>query len=187
MPMVTADHDTPLGTMWSAWTARGLYSLHLGPPRGLDMDQRRGETEFCDAVMQTRISALDERLDAFFRTGRESFDDVVIDSRGWTEFASRVYECCRSISAATTVTYKDLAKLAGSEKASRAVGAAMARNRILLVIPCHRVISGGGQLRGFSAPGGLATKRRLLELERRGHWPADVFETEPKLRLQASN
>ena len=71
------------------------------------------------------------------------------------------------------MTYKQLAKLAGNEKASRAVGAAMSRNRILLVIPCHRVIAAGGGLRGFSAPGGLATKRLLLQLEREGSLSED--------------
>jgi methylated-DNA-[protein]-cysteine S-methyltransferase len=60
-----------------------------------------------------------------------------------------------------------LATGVGSRGASRAVGAAMSRNRILLVIPCHRVVSAGGVLRGFSAPGGLRTKQFLLDLESR--------------------
>ncbi|MCL4165073.1 UNVERIFIED_CONTAM: hypothetical protein GTU68_055700 [Idotea baltica] len=77
----------------------------------------------------------------------------------------RVYQCCRQIQPGDTMTYKQLAAAAGNEKASRAVGAAMSRNRILLVIPCHRVLAANGQLRGFSAPGGLATKQSLLDLE----------------------
>ena len=48
----------------------------------------------------------------------------------------------------------------------------MARNRVPLVIPCHRVVAAGGALRGFSAPGGLETKQRLLQLERNGQWAA---------------
>jgi methylated-DNA-[protein]-cysteine S-methyltransferase len=88
-----------------------------------------------------------------------------LDGSGWTAFGRAVYRECRRIPAGTTVTYGELAERAGTRSASRAVGALMARNRILLVIPCHRVVAVGGGLRGFSAEGGLATKRYLLDLE----------------------
>ncbi len=173
MNLTTAEHPTPLGTMWSRWTDRGLYSLLWDAPADSQHD-----SHIASLGNITQIAEFSDQLEAFFRTGRESFADVVIDASGWTEFTSRVYDCCRTIEPGKTVTYKQLARLAGNENASRAVGAAMSRNRILLVIPCHRVISGGGQLRGFSAPGGLATKRQLLELEQRGHMPATLFAGE---------
>ena len=62
----------------------------------------------------------------------------------------------------------DSEKLAGKERASRAVGTAMRKNRIPLVIPCHRVVASGGGIGGYSAPGGLDTKRMLLQLEQHG-------------------
>jgi len=99
-------------------------------------------------------------------TGGDVFLGVVVDPTGWTTFRHRVYQQCRKIPAGSTCTYQQLAAMAGSPKASRAVGAAMASNRVPLVIPCHRVVSAGGDLRGFSAPGGLETKRMLLQLER---------------------
>ncbi len=163
MRVTTTDHETPLGTMWSAWTDRGLYSLNWEPP---DF-----ETVCASPASKQQIDQFRQRLAKFFQAGQESFLDVAIDPTGWTQFSSEVYRRCRTIPPATTLTYKQLAALAGNEKASRAVGAAMSRNRILLVIPCHRVIAAGGGLRGFSAPGGLATKRLLLELEREGSWP----------------
>lgn len=79
-------------------------------------------------------------------------------------FFRRVYESAHAIPPGQTRTYKELALAAGSPLASRAVGQAMARNPFPLVIPCHRVL-GTGHAGGFSAPGGLATKDRLLQLE----------------------
>ena len=163
MRMTTIEHETPLGTMWSAWTNQGLYSLNW--------EQPDFEPVAASSTTKQRIDLFHQRLSRFFQSGQESFADVAIDATGWTKFSSEVYRHCRMIEPATTLTYKQLAQLAGNQQASRAVGAAMSRNRILLVIPCHRVIAAGGGLRGFSAPGGLATKQLLLELERQRGWP----------------
>ena len=171
MRVTTTDHKTPLGTMWSAWTDRGLYSLNW--------EQPDFETVVASSITKQRIDLFRGCLAGFFQTGQESFSEVAIDPTGWTQFTFQVYRHCRRIAPATTLTYKQLAELAGNQQASRAVGAAMSRNRLLLVIPCHRVIAAGGGLRGFSAPGGLATKRLLLELERERCWPTDLFADAP--------
>ncbi len=157
----TAVHSTPLGLFWSRWTDRGLYRLDRNRPDvPLELSQ----------PMKDQVDQLDHLLQEFFQAGRVSFAAVTVDPGGWTDFAARTYDACRAIKAGTTATYKQLAAAAGNPNASRAVGAAMARNRVLLVIPCHRVVSTGGNLGGFSAPGGLTTKRSLLELERCGCW-----------------
>jgi methylated-DNA-[protein]-cysteine S-methyltransferase len=75
-----------------------------------------------------------------------------------------VYQALRAVGAGRTVTYAELAALAGSPGAVRAVGQALARNPCPLVVPCHRVVAAGGA-GGFTAPGGLETKRWLLGLE----------------------
>ncbi|MBX9789440.1 MAG: methylated-DNA--[protein]-cysteine S-methyltransferase [Pirellulales bacterium] len=82
-------------------------------------------------------------------------------------FARRVLEACRRIPYGQTRSYAQLAAAAGSPGAARAVGRVMAGNRVPLVIPCHRVVGSAGKLGGFSAPGGLETKQRLLDLEAR--------------------
>ena len=68
-----------------------------------------------------------------------------------------------------TTSYSELAKKVGSPRAARAVGQAMARNPLPLIVPCHRVLAAGGKLGGFTAPGGTLTKKRLLEIERQLH------------------
>ena len=82
-----------------------------------------------------------------------------------TPFARRVLAACRRIPYGQTLSYAELAAAAGSPGAARAVGSVMAQNRLPLLIPCHRVVGSRGKLGGFSAPGGLETKVRLLELE----------------------
>lgn len=147
---VYAEHATPLGPMWSTWTALGLYRFDFKKPDG----------------PTARSKDLDRALEAFFRGDHSAIESLTLDATGWTEFTRRVYEACRRIPIGQTVSYQQLAASVGRPRASRAVGGAMSRNRVLLVIPCHRVIAANGKLTGFSAPGGLETKQRLLDLER---------------------
>ncbi|HZP27547.1 MAG TPA: MGMT family protein, partial [Acidimicrobiia bacterium] len=87
------------------------------------------------------------------------------DMHGIPRFHQRVYEAARAVPVGTTVTYGELAARVGSPASARAVGQAMAANPFPIVVPCHRVLSAGGRLGGFSATGGLATKRRMLAIE----------------------
>lgn len=164
-------HESPIGDLWSTWTESGLYSLGWKKP-----DRNLESSNLKDASQ--RACELDRLLAEYFHSGSAVFSGVTVDPAGWTSFTANVYRCCRQIGSGETQTYKQLATAAGNEMASRAVGAAMARNRVLLVIPCHRVLSAQGQLRGFSARGGLATKRQLLDLEKAGSWPQDLFSSE---------
>ena len=72
---------------------------------------------------------------------------------------------CRDIRFGQTVSYGRLAEMAGKPGAARAVGRALAKNPLPLIIPCHRVICANGKIGGFSAPGGVTLKKRLLQLE----------------------
>lgn len=91
---------------------------------------------------------------------------VVLD--GFSVFARRVLTACRNIGFGQTVTYGQLAEMAGKPGAARAVGGILAKNPLPLIIPCHRVICANGSLGGFSASGGIRTKAKLIELEKQG-------------------
>ena len=80
-------------------------------------------------------------------------------------FARAVWSAARRVRAGRTVSYGELARAIGRPGAARAVGGALGRNPVPLVVPCHRIVGATGALHGFSARGGVATKRRLLELE----------------------
>ena len=96
------------------------------------------------------------------------FRDVAVDPGALTPFWEVVVRQCREIPYGRTMSYGQLAARAQSPRAARAVGNCMARNRIPLIIPCHRVIAASGGPGPYSAPGGTAMKRRLLLLEARG-------------------
>ncbi len=91
--------------------------------------------------------------------------DVSLALDDATPFEREIWQACRQVPYGMTVTYAELAARAGHPNAARAVGAAMARNRCPLVIPCHRVLRSDGALGGFSGPGGVSLKRELLDLE----------------------
>ena len=84
---------------------------------------------------------------------------------GVPDFDRRVYAEARSIAPGETRTYGEIAARLGDPGLSRAVGQALGRNPFVIVVPCHRVLAAGGKAGGFSAPGGVETKRRLLEIE----------------------
>ena len=102
---------------------------------------------------------------AYFNATSVDFDDVECEMPGEGAFGGKVLLACRTIRYGQTTNYGGLAKLIGQPDASRAVAAALGKNAIPLVIPCHRVTYAGGDLGGFSAAGGVEVKRRMLALE----------------------
>lgn len=91
---------------------------------------------------------------------------IPLDYSAQPEFHRNVYDITRAIDPGRTLTYGEVAARAGAPGAAQAVGQALGRNPIPLIVPCHRVLAADHGLHGFSAPGGVATKARLLEIER---------------------
>ncbi len=120
-----------------------------------------------DAISDpVRFAELRNRLLQYFDGGDIEFGDVALDVEDAPDFQRRAWQACRAIPRGETRTYKWLAKMAGSPNAPRAAGQTMARNRIPIIVPCHRVIGSDGSLRGFgSGDTRIELKRRLLELE----------------------
>jgi methylated-DNA-[protein]-cysteine S-methyltransferase len=100
---------------------------------------------------------------------RVDFSRFEIDLARLTPYQRRVVEVVRSIPRGETLSYSQVAERSGSPNAARAVGNTMANNRFPILVPCHRVLTSTGQLGGFSAPGGVAFKQRLLDLESAGN------------------
>ena len=107
--------------------------------------------------------ALVERLQEYFAGEPVTFEDVAVDLEYETPFLERCAHALRAVPRGETVTYGELAALAGSPGAARAAGSFCARNRLGLFVPCHRVVGAGGL--GSYGFHGVAYKRRLLELE----------------------
>ena len=138
-------------------------SCESGPP---PMDP-----EFDPFEVTEWLEVLAARIDAYAQGEPDDFRDVLVEHQALTRFQRKVLSACRAIPYGQTASYAELAARCGSPGAARAVGNIMARNRVPLIIPCHRVLNSSGELGGFSAPGGVTTKRKLLDLER--HVDAD--------------
>jgi methylated-DNA-[protein]-cysteine S-methyltransferase len=105
------------------------------------------------------------RIVALFEGARDDLLDLPLDVRAVPPFHLAVYEATRRIPPGETRTYGEVAKAVGSPGASRAVGGALGKNPFPIVVPCHRVLAAGGKSGGFTAPGGVETKWRMLALE----------------------
>jgi methylated-DNA-[protein]-cysteine S-methyltransferase len=112
-----------------------------------------------------RHTPLERRLRAYASGEPVDLRDIAVDPGAVSPFQRRVLEECRRIPYGRTVSYAALAAKAGFPGAARAVGNCMAGNRVPLVAPCHRVVRSDGGVGSYSAMGGTAMKRRLLELE----------------------
>ncbi|HZF94015.1 MAG TPA: MGMT family protein [Allosphingosinicella sp.] len=105
---------------------------------------------------------------------------VPLDLAAASDLERKVWQAALRIPLGEVRTYGDIAREIGSPGAAQAVGAALGRNPIPILVPCHRVLASGGRGGGFSAPGGTRTKFRILEIEgARRPGDAGLFETLP--------
>ncbi|MFQ5665717.1 MAG: methylated-DNA--[protein]-cysteine S-methyltransferase [Candidatus Binatia bacterium] len=109
-----------------------------------------------------KMAAIVQQLTAYFSGHRRTLD-LPLDLRRATVFQRRVLLAARQVPAGQVVSYGEIAKRIGQPRASRAVGQALGRNPIPIVIPCHRVVAGDGTLGGYT--GGLHIKKKLLGIE----------------------
>ena len=174
--MTTSTNDCYFATFatrlgWMAIIAQGnhLKQLVFGYPSKKSALVALDKQYLAAATPKDADSALVARLRAYAEGKVDDFQDLSVDLDKTTAFQQKVLKLCRRIPFGKTMTYGELATRAGSSRAARAVGSCMARNRIPLVIPCHRVVPSGGKLGNYSAPGGTETKKRLLEMERQAN------------------
>lgn len=149
---------TAAGEFCVAYTDEGLYALEF-PGEGPSGHASVGESE---PAWLVRLA--NDLVDYF--AGRRVEFCCPLDSTGYPPFFKRVLTAAMKIPYGECSDYRRLAAEAGSPKAFRAAGQAMAHNRTPVVVPCHRVLRSDGGLGGFS--GGLSWKRRLLSLEAAG-------------------
>ncbi len=155
---------TWLGDLWAAQSPAGLVAISLWGDRNRfvnEVIQLTGkQPEYAPQHLAQATSQLAEFLD-----GKRKKFTIPIDWSVMTPFQKMVLEVVSRIEYGRTQTYSEIARQIGKPKAVRAVGRANATNPIPIMIPCHRVLGSDGRLHGYSAPGGVETKARLLRLE----------------------
>lgn len=154
--------DTEIGPMLAAVTDHGLARLlyDAEPEAHLESLARQAGRRVLRSPR--RLDDARRELDEYF-AGRRTAFDLSLDLRGLPDFTVRVLHELALVPYGRTATYGELARRVGSPSASRAVGTVMNRNRIPIVLPCHRIVGASGQLVGYA--GGLDRKLHLLRLE----------------------
>lgn len=158
---------TSLGSCGIAWSLRGVAGVQL-PEASDEATRARLRKRFPDAIETTPPPAVQQAIDGIVALLEGEVLDLLhipLDMTGIPPFHRQVYEAARAIPQGATVSYGALAEKLGAPGAARAVGQALARNPFALIVPCHRVLAAGGRMGGFSAEGGISTKRRLLAIE----------------------
>ncbi len=158
---------TRLGRCGIAWGDRGVRLVQLPESNAVRM-RARMLRRFPDAVESAPPAPVQAAIDgivALLDGGAGDLSSVVLDMQQVPELDRRVYAVARTIPPGSTLSYGEVAARLGEPGAARDVGQALGRNPFAIVVPCHRVVAANGKLGGFSAPGGAATKLRLLQIE----------------------
>jgi methylated-DNA-[protein]-cysteine S-methyltransferase len=159
--------DSPIGTCGIAWNAKGIAGFQL-PSATAQATRSRLQQRWTEAVESAPPSGVQRAIDhvlALLKGEAIDLSDIPVDLADAPDFHRKVYEIARTIPPGRTMTYGEIAKRLGVPQESREVGQALGRNPIAIIVPCHRVLGADGKMGGFSASGGVATKRRILEIE----------------------
>lgn len=159
--------DTAVGRCGIAWGPRGVRAVQLpGPGDAATRARLLGLAPgAAEAAPPASVAAVIADIVALLAGERRDLSAAPLDLDGVPAFNRRVYAVALAIPPGETLTYGEVAARLGEPGAARAVGKALGENPVPIVVPCHRVLAAGGRLGGFSAPGGSATKQKLLVIE----------------------
>lgn len=165
--------STPLGNVWVALSEEGLVAVEFQT----DHDRFAQTVHKLMGLPHNQISINSEKpvyvmnqISEYF-SGKRCHFDLFIDWSVMTPFQAQVLRLTLAIPYGETSTYGEIAITLGNPKAARAVGRAEATNPMPLIIPCHRVLGSDGNLHGYGAADGIASKAWLLELESKVKFP----------------
>ena len=159
--------DTAIGWCGIVWSARGVVGvqIHDGGERATRAHLLRRFAGAQEALPPAQVRQAINAITALLRGEKRDLKEVTIHTGDLPEFNRKVYDIARTIPPGSTLTYGEIAERLGDKLLARDVGQALGQNPIPLIIPCHRVLAAGGKTGGFSAPGGVVSKLRLLTIE----------------------
>ena len=158
--------DTAIGRCALIW--RGGLVVGAALPEASDEKARASIARRFPAAVEAEpppfAAEAIERVAGLLAGDKTDLGAIRVDPKG-SEFERKVWAAARRIPCGEVRSYGDLAREIGAPGAAQAVGLALGRNPVPILVPCHRVLASDGKTGGFSAPGGVATKFRILEIE----------------------
>lgn len=166
-PSAFTTFATAIGDCALAWNRTGITAAWLPETSAARLRSRIAQrvADAHETEPEGRVAEAVAMIRSLLRGERTALGAIRIDDSRLDAFDRRVYAAARTIAPGRVVTYAELAARVGSDANARAVGQSLGRNPFPIVVPCHRIVAASGELGGFSAPGGTATKRRLLTIE----------------------
>jgi methylated-DNA-[protein]-cysteine S-methyltransferase len=159
--------DTAIGHCGIAWSEHGILAVRFA-----ESDETKTRERLLrrvpGATESKPTAAVQHAIDgvvALLRGEPRDLTDIVIDDAQIPPFNRKVYAIARTIPPGRTMTYGEIAERLGDKLLARDVGQALGENPTPIIMPCHRVLAASGKTGGFSAPGGVNTKLRLLTIE----------------------
>lgn len=156
---------TALGACGIAWGEAGIHASWLPERTEAALRARIAKRPYVEWPPSPEIDSAIANIRALTEGEKRDLMEIALDMARIGAFERAVYERARAIIPGTTRTYGEIAADLGDKSAARAVGQALGRNPFPIIVPCHRVLGANGKVGGFSAPGGVATKLKLLEIE----------------------
>jgi len=173
--------DTAIGCCGLVWSEGGVAGVQIHD-KSQEATRKRLLRRFPEArevAPPAEIASVIDDVAALLRGEPKDLSQVRIDMGRVPEFNRRVYDVARTIGPGKTLSYGEIAERLGDRLLARDVGQALGQNPIPIIVPCHRVLAAGGKMGGFSAPGGAATKLRLLSIEGARPGGPTLFDTLP--------
>jgi methylated-DNA-[protein]-cysteine S-methyltransferase len=159
--------ETAIGACGIVWSERGIAGVFLPESNERRTRERmlRRFPSAREATPPTPVQRAIEQIVVLLSGEPADLGDIVLDNEAIPDFNRRVYAIARSIPPGGTLSYGEIAQRLGDRTLARDVAQALGQNPFPIVVPCHRVMAAGGKMGGFSAPGGVHTKLRLLSIE----------------------
>jgi methylated-DNA-[protein]-cysteine S-methyltransferase len=179
--------DTAIGRCGVAWNERGIVAVQLPETRDVDTPIRlaRRAPGAQEAPPPAATLRAINGISALLRGEAIDLTSVALDMDRVPPFHRRVYTIARAIAPGQTLTYGEVAAQLGAAGLARAVGQALGRNPFPIIVPCHRVLAANGKIGGFSASGGIATKLKMLAIERAANAEPGLFDDHVRLGYDA--
>jgi methylated-DNA-[protein]-cysteine S-methyltransferase len=168
-------YESPHGKMLLVATEDGIAGIYFDGQKYFPKKEKEWKRDPDHAPLKKAKRELQE----YFAGRRKQFE-VALDPEG-TPFQRSVWKAISRVAFGRTISYGELARLAGEPGSARAAGAATGRNPISIIVPCHRIMGADGSLTGYA--GGLNRKRALLALEGIGREPLSVAEIRRQVRI----
>ncbi len=156
--------ESPVGALMVAVSSQGVVAVDFGDNEARFVDRLRQAFGVQPHRSAERAGPAVRQLNEYVQGKRTAFD-LPVDLDACSDFQRRVLEAAVAVPRGRLATYGEIAARIGAPHAARAVGQALARNPVPIIVPCHRVVASDGSLTGYSGGAGVETKAKLLQLE----------------------